>query len=81
MASVQWPGAAPVGAAEEQDRLLPVLTALRADTDLPLTVSARRIVEEEPRLPSELDSELEGDLEASVTCPRPLGTPARVRAG
>jgi len=35
------PGAAPVTPAEEQDRLLPVLEALRADTDLPLSVDTR----------------------------------------
>jgi len=36
------PGAAPVSAAEEQDRLLPVLSALRAETDRPLTVDTVR---------------------------------------
>jgi len=36
------PGATPVPAAAEQDRLLPVLTALRAETDAPLTVDTRR---------------------------------------
>ena len=36
------PGAAPVGAAEEMDRLLPVLEALRAETRLPLTVDTVR---------------------------------------
>jgi len=36
------PGAEPVGAAEEQDRLLPVLEALRGETDLPLTVDTVR---------------------------------------
>ncbi len=35
------PGAAPVTPSEEQDRLVPVLTALRAATDLPLTVDTR----------------------------------------
>jgi len=36
------PGAEPVDPGQEQERLLPVLTALRAATDLPLTVDTRR---------------------------------------
>ena len=36
------PGAAPVSAAEEQDRLLPVLEALRPLTSVPLTVDTYR---------------------------------------
>lgn len=36
------PGATAVSAAEEQDRLLPVLAALRAETDAPLSVDTRR---------------------------------------
>ncbi len=36
------PGAEPVGAAEEQDRLLPVLEALRTETSLPVTVDTVR---------------------------------------
>lgn len=36
------PGAEPVGEAEEQDRLLPVLEALRPETRLPLTVDTVR---------------------------------------
>jgi len=36
------PGASPVSAAAEQDRLLPVLEALRRETDMPLTVDTRR---------------------------------------
>jgi dihydropteroate synthase len=36
------PGSEPVSAAAEQDRLLPVLTALRRETDAPLTVDTSR---------------------------------------
>ena len=36
------PGAEPVGAAEEQDRLLPVLEALKVETDLPISVDTVR---------------------------------------
>jgi len=36
------PGAEPVTATEEQDRLLPVLEALRGETDIPLTVDTVR---------------------------------------
>lgn len=36
------PGSQPVPAAEELERLLPVLAALRQETDLPLTVDTRR---------------------------------------
>ena len=36
------PGAAPVDAAREQERLLPVLTALRRETNLPLSVDTVR---------------------------------------
>jgi dihydropteroate synthase len=36
------PGAEPVGEAEEQDRLLPVLEAVRAETSLPVTVDTVR---------------------------------------
>jgi dihydropteroate synthase len=36
------PGAQPVAAAEEQDRLLPVLEALRRETNLPVTVDTVR---------------------------------------
>ena len=38
------PGAEPVTPTEEQDRLLPVLEALRRETDLPLTVDTVRAV-------------------------------------
>jgi len=38
------PGAEPVTATEEQDRLLPVLKALRRETNLPLTVDTVRAV-------------------------------------
>ena len=36
------PGAAPVGSAQEQDRLLPVLAALRQETTLPISVDTVR---------------------------------------
>ena len=36
------PGADPVGSAEEQDRLLPVIEALRPETDIPLSVDTVR---------------------------------------
>jgi dihydropteroate synthase len=73
------PGAEPVGAAEEQDRLLPVLEAIRATTDLPLTVDTVRAGTARAALAAGADAI--NDISAGVMDPDMLATAAAAGCG
>jgi dihydropteroate synthase len=73
------PGSEPVGAEQERQRLLPVLEALRRQTDIPLTVDTTRA--ETARLALEAGADGVNDISAGRADPSLLPLVARRRCG
>ena len=73
------PGAAPVSAEEESARVLPVVTALRAETDLPISIDTTKAAVAAAALAAGAD--LVNDVSAARFDPAMLPLAAECRAG